>query len=845
MLDIISGTILIGVGMNFKYLDSYIHYGFKEIVLDSDAVLNDGEEEEYPLGIPLDVDDLVIDGNGHTIDACGKTEIFHSTGKNIEIKNITLKNGQGKYSGGAIYNEGGELTIADSTITKSKSAEGGAIFNHYGKLTIIRTTITENTAEYGGAISNNEGELIIIESALNGNSTELSGGAIYNLRSKISITESQFNGNSAEFDGGAIYNLVGDMNIAQSEFSENLTHRGEIIYHKSGNFKVFNSAFSNNESPTSTIRNLDQFQVHYTDFSANHCQNVIVNDGDLANLSVLYGEFKDNDIGESVILNMGKSCTIKKTIFEKNHSDNIININALTLIDPKIKDEGKTILNQNYVLIKKSHADLENKIYGEGIVENERKFKFEKFDFEYLDKAIHESATKEICLEENISFGAYETDYYEGGVELDIDNMVIDGKGHVIDAQRKARIFYCTGKNITLKNIRFKNGHSYKNYDNPFNSWGGAIKINGNASLNLENCSLINNSSEENGGAIYNHGKLSITESTLQENNTQAKDGKGGGIYNAGTLIIRESELRENNTQSEFDGGGAIHNEGMLSITDSTLHKNTAQGEYGKGGAIQNEGELNITRSLLSENTSNTGGAIVNGSGILTLTDSKIRGNTARSGYGGAISNGSGISTIKETALIHNASKREGGAVINWDGKLTITESMICQNSSQDKGGAIYNIEGEITITKSQLSRNSAQDKGGAICTSHGRITIIESELCENTVHDHDAEPGDPGKLFIDEDPWESSQGSGGAIYNGVSWVKISESELDENTAQGNGGGIYISRGTAEIENSIFSKNSSKQEGESIFAINGSFKLKNCTFNDKRAPDNFYKNENI
>ena len=63
-------------GSNFKYLDELIHSGAKEIVLDSDIVLSDGEESEYLEGIKLDVDDLTLDGNGHIIDSHEKARIF-------------------------------------------------------------------------------------------------------------------------------------------------------------------------------------------------------------------------------------------------------------------------------------------------------------------------------------------------------------------------------------------------------------------------------------------------------------------------------------------------------------------------------------------------------------------------------------------------------------------------------------------------------------------------------------------------------------------------------------------------------------------------------------------------
>ena len=73
---------------SFKYLDKLIHSGVKEIVLDSDIVLGWREEKKYLDGIKIDVDDLIIDGKNHMIDANGLSRIFFCTGKNIIIKNI-------------------------------------------------------------------------------------------------------------------------------------------------------------------------------------------------------------------------------------------------------------------------------------------------------------------------------------------------------------------------------------------------------------------------------------------------------------------------------------------------------------------------------------------------------------------------------------------------------------------------------------------------------------------------------------------------------------------------------------------------------------------------------------
>ena len=164
---------------NFKYLDDLIHSGKKEIVLDSDIILEDSEESEYLYGIKLDLDDIVIDGNGHAIDACEKTRIFGIKGKNIIIKNITLKNGFSQLAGGAIFNDC-HLTIKDSTLTKNKAKKGGAIYNNEkNSLTIINSTLNENIAEEdGGAIRNNHSKLSIRRSTMNNNTAERDGGAI-------------------------------------------------------------------------------------------------------------------------------------------------------------------------------------------------------------------------------------------------------------------------------------------------------------------------------------------------------------------------------------------------------------------------------------------------------------------------------------------------------------------------------------------------------------------------------------------------------------------------------------------------------------------------------------------
>ena len=127
-----------GMSKNFRFLDDLIHSGKRNICLGSDIRLDDDEKYEHVHGIEIDVDDLVIEGMGHFIDARHFGRIFSITGRNITIKNVVFQNGysfsrskdeetDGVYRnpilptgyGGAIYNRG-EVTLINCHFTNSE-----------------------------------------------------------------------------------------------------------------------------------------------------------------------------------------------------------------------------------------------------------------------------------------------------------------------------------------------------------------------------------------------------------------------------------------------------------------------------------------------------------------------------------------------------------------------------------------------------------------------------------------------------------------------------------------------------------------------------------------------------
>lgn len=255
---------------------------------------------------------LEINGNGYTLDGNkaligdthGQFKGFNLTsGQLLTLRDLTMKNFYGSTGTafGAIFNNGGTLSIYDSIFSNNSgttygailnsgaaniySSEftsnssgnfGGAIYHGSGLLNIYDSTFTSNNAAGGGAISSN-GTANIYNSTFTKNTTgsaNTHGGAIYN-QGTLNVHYSTF-GSAAIADantttyGGAIANYTGTANIYNSTFKNNIaslggTGQGGAIYHDSGTLNLYDSTFSNNtalnnggaiySNGTSTIHN--------------------------------------------------------------------------------------------------------------------------------------------------------------------------------------------------------------------------------------------------------------------------------------------------------------------------------------------------------------------------------------------------------------------------------------------------------------------------------------------------------------------------------------------------------------------------------------------------------------
>ena len=188
--------------------------------------------------------------------------IFISQGGSLNIKDCNFENNKGlKFTGSVYILPGGIAYIENCNFRNNRGILGGAIYNR-GSLNIQGSTFTGNYAGDNGGAIYSETEFKCQGSKFYSNSANNKGGAIYtvnNLSNEVNGLE--FADNYARF-GGAIY-CEKNINLKSIKFRNNRAFMGGAIYTKSG--KINSSTFTNNtaEPYINTTDGISQFTFTY------------------------------------------------------------------------------------------------------------------------------------------------------------------------------------------------------------------------------------------------------------------------------------------------------------------------------------------------------------------------------------------------------------------------------------------------------------------------------------------------------------------------------------------------------------------------------------------------------
>ncbi len=614
---------------------------------------------------------LTIDGGGQRIAVQRSTaagtpafRIFNVTAGNVVLSGLTISNGDStgiSEGGGGIRNFGGNLTVLNCTISNNNSGnEGGGIFNVQGALTVNGGAFRANTALYGGGIYNRM-TATVSRSTFSGNTAGDLGGGIYNFGLALTLTSCTITGNHAAGGGGGVDNANA------TGFSITTHVRNTIIAGNSitggggrdvrGNFSSdgYNFLGVMDDYATGFSNAGSHDQAGTTASPAHPCLGPLQDNGGPTQTSA--------PLNGSFVIDQGHSSGLTT---DQRGFPRLID-------DPAIFNAGDgTDIGACEVEVEVHRVDVtNNNDSGPGSLR---------------------AAIANDCVHGVITFAPNVTGTINlTSGELLIDkNLTINGPGaNLLTVQRSAA--------AGTPNFRiFKIEYSV------ISAISGLTIANGNTKNGVAH-----------GGGILNNGTLTITNSVISGNTTNAGGaGHGGGIFNGGTLTLTNSVI-SGNTASTSSGGGILNSSGTLTIINSTISGNSAAGGFG-GGIWNYSGILTITNSTISGNSASNfgfggGGGIFNDGGAADITNSTISGNTAEF-LGGGIGKSGAVSTlrVRNTIIALNTSASSPDVY----GPLTSQGFNLIGNSA-DAIITPAQLSDRIGVTAAQLALGPLRDNGG------------------------------------------------------------------------------------------------------------------------------------
>lgn len=194
-------------------------------------------------GLPSVTSVITVKGNGHTLSrdpGADPFRFFHVTfNGNLTLDDLTLTGGHSNTNGGAVYNDGGFVTVTNSLLHDHRAdQDGGAVHNSNGIVYFSTSEFRSNHAGFAGGVVSNSGILNINGSKLSENDAVFSAGAI-DTTGTCNITASILSKNTAEFGGGGVVNS-GLLNATTSSFVANRTNfnQGGAFYNNNGHLSL-------------------------------------------------------------------------------------------------------------------------------------------------------------------------------------------------------------------------------------------------------------------------------------------------------------------------------------------------------------------------------------------------------------------------------------------------------------------------------------------------------------------------------------------------------------------------------------------------------------------------------
>ena len=394
----------------------------------------------------------------------------------------------------------------------------------------------------------------------------------------------------------------------------------------------------------------------------------------------------------------------------------------------------------------------------------------------FTDLAGNISGKTSLTLDKDYVYNTTGDTAYVNGIEIN-GPLTINGNGFTISGNNAARIFNVASGTLTLNNLIICDGAA----DN-----GGAVYVNGGATLNTNDVKFNNNTATYRGGAIWSDGTVNVDYSSFDSNNITYR------------------------VQNVDNGGAAIFSNGVLSVDHSSFTNDLV-------GYVVRSGDHNSPQLI---------DGVVLSSGVAVINNSYFENNSGC--YGGAItavpiaSLGSTYTslTVENSKFVNNLAYCGAAISINADGNgktgYSIKNCTFIGNNATGIGSVGYSSAGgaisvardsEGTIVDSKFYNNSAT-VGGAVDVSATRngvkVTIDNCDFKNNTATGSPTRDAVGGAIRINP---------GSSVSGDKLDVTVKNSNFTDNVA-GNGSAIYNDGLLSLSGNKVFSDEAEIVSGE-------------------------------
>lgn len=522
----------------------------------------------------------------------------------LDLSHIRVQNGN-DIAGAGLYVYGNTTAkLSDCVFTDNVAGNNGGAIENEGTLSVERCSLTGNSTTaigsgIGGAALYNGGAFAIAHSTLADNHSAGDAGAIYvggNVGAFKTIDQSTLSGNSASGLGGAL-RILSSLTVRQSTIAQNsagAAGNGGGIY--SGYLSTFESSAVASNGTGGDCAGLSSPTFRNSLVQDGGCSVVSGSNGNLVGDAKL-GALGDNGGGTSTHLPQADSPLIDAVACDAIAGfDNGADQRGIARPQGATCDIGAVErVESGLFTVQALFQD-----YGDGCVAVAGVPG--AFDCDTLLDAV--AKAQQWHGSSRIAFKPGQAGVNKVNFVLNIatgTNVTIDGD---TDGDNKADITLSgrnvlrvllvdTGASLSLQHIAIANGYDVA---------GAGMYIQTGAQVEATDCAFTDNYANNNGGAIENHGDLTVDHCSFTGNSANsASSGTGGGaILNAGTLHVTHSTFAGN---AAGRCGGALFLTGgdaaPVTIDQSTLYGNQA----GAGGAIEIQAATTIRHSTIAGNT--------------------------------------------------------------------------------------------------------------------------------------------------------------------------------------------------------------------------------------------------